>query len=342
MIRFSGIVHITGEHDTGKTLMAIGACDPSKIAFFHNDTKRPLTDRTDEEHNEIFGLYDNLIDKNLTYLETKDYFLEQLDKMKPGQYEGIVVDTWTRLEDALINYGKINAYKFREKTTMAAGQTYLWGQQWAEGRWYEASIISKMAKLAPYVCLVTHLKGHYLSGAKTGKEIPASSEVLDRVCNLRVWLRSNPNSGVPVALVLKRPSLSKVSTSGIEIINYLPRRLEPLPGEKSVWDTIDRYKENPVGNHPPSEKEKPTPFELSILDGILTNDQKEVWKANLLEQERKEEIEETLSNEQYEDFKKLVLENRDKGLGAISQLVGQKGFDYDLGQIQLILNGVGS
>ena len=335
-MKFNGIVHICGEHDTGKTLMAIGACHPSRVAFFHNDVKAPGIAASE------FGFYDDLVAKNLTYLQTKDHFLEEIDKFKPGQFDGIVIDTWTRIEDALINYGKLNATKFRENQTMAAGQTYRWGQEWQEGRWYEASIISKLSQLAPYVCLVTHLKDHYLAGKKTGKEVPASSETMDRVCNLRVWLRHNPDSGVPIALVLKRPSLTTITENGLEVINYLPRRIRPLPEEKSVWDAIDRYKANPVRATDLFDYEIPTKFELSILDGILTEDQKEIWRANKVEAEKQAEIEKSLENEEFEMVKAKILEIKDKQLPVIYQEIKAMpniNGNYDLGTISRILKG---
>lgn len=42
-------------------------------------------------------------------------------------------------------------------------------------------------------------------------------------------------------------------------------------------------KKKPFGNRAPEGSEIPTPFELSILDGILTDDQKEVWRAGIQE-----------------------------------------------------------
>lgn len=333
-MRFQGIVHITGEHDTGKTLMAIGACHPKRTIFFHNDVKAPGISPSE------FGFYIDLVSQNLTYLQTKDFFLEVLDSIRPGDYDGIVIDTWTRLGAALISYGKLNATKFRENQTMATGQIYRWGQEWNEGRWYEASIISKMSQLAPYVCLTTHLHDHYQGGAKTGKEVPDCSETLDRVCNLRVWLRHNRDSGVPIALVLKRPSLTKVTERGIEVVNYLPRRLDPKPGETSVWDVIEHYRDNPVDGRPLLNEEEPTEFELSILEGILTDDQKEVWRANLAEQKNKEKVEAELGNEEFELFRQEVLRLKDQPLPIIYQSIKAQ-FDgkYDMGQIDSVLRG---
>jgi hypothetical protein len=332
-MRFKGICHICGEHDTGKTLASIGACHPKRIAFFHNDVKSPGLSP------DSFGLYVDLASMNLTYLQTMEHVLSLIEGIKPGEFDGIIFDTWSRIGAALISYGKLNATKFRENQTMSAGQVYRWGQEWQEGRWYEASVISKLNQLAPYVCLVTHLSDHYLSGVKTGKEVPDCSETLDRVCNLRLWLRHNRDSGVPVALVLKRPSLTRITETGLEVVNYLPRKLKPLPGEKSIWDIMDRYRENPIDTHIPTEDEEPNEFELSILDGVLTGDQKEVWQANLREKEQQAKVERELLDNHYQEVKELVLSMRGQPLPVIYEAIKHHGEAYDIGFIVKTLNG---
>ena len=77
-------------------------------------------------------------------------------------------------------------------------------------------------------------------GAKTGKEIADISKTFDIVCNLRLWLRNNRDSGVPIALVLKRISKLEVTDDGILPVNVLPRRIKPLPDERTIWQSIDR------------------------------------------------------------------------------------------------------
>jgi hypothetical protein len=81
--------------------------------------------------------------------------------------------------------------------------------------------------------------------------------------------------------VLKRISKPTITKDGLQVVNILPRRIKPLESEQSIWQAIDRYWQKPIGNRKPEKDEEPTAFELSILDGILTEDQKEVWHANL-------------------------------------------------------------
>lgn len=332
------IVHITGEHDTGKTLAALGRVHPKKVAFFHDDVKDPGL-RPEE-----FGMYVDLVQetkrRNFTMLQMKDYVLGILETIESNEFEGIVFDTWTRFGTALKTWGKANATKFREQVTMAAGGKYLWGQQWGEGSKYEASVISAIASKAPYVCLVTHLKDHYIAEAPTGKQVPDAGKCLDRVCNLRLWLRHNEESGVPISLVLKRLSATRVTKKGLQVINVLPRRIKPLGSEQSVWEAIERYKKEPYGNRLPTKDETPTRYELSILDGILTKDQKEVWRANL----KASKDEEAFFEDTKDEAKELAQRLSNEGLNILEIVERLKeeypDNGYDVGKVgQLLVKG---
>ena len=61
----------------------------------------------------------------------------------------------------------------------------------------------------------------------------------------------------------------------------VPRKVTPLVSERSVWDAIWRYWEQPVGDRPPTADETPNAFELSILDGTLTADQRRTYNLIL-------------------------------------------------------------
>jgi len=155
-------------------------------------------------------------------------------------------------------------------------------QRWKDAYEYEASVISLLAQKAKCVFLITHLKDHNIEGVKTGKQIPDSSKTLNKVCNFRVWLKHNSqHSYLPTMLVLKRLSEVVVTKQGIKPINILPRRVQPYADEQSLWDAILRYKADPFMGREPRPDEVPNRHELAILDGLLTPDQREIWKANL-------------------------------------------------------------
>lgn len=185
-------------------------------------------------------------------------------------------------------------------------------EEWSETHRVESDVISALSRKCNALFLITHIKPQIKAGIKTGTFEPDCGKSFDRVCNMRLWLRHNPESGVPIALVLKRLGKVVLTKEGVKPVNVLPRKLVPLNEDSSVWDVINRYWDNPVGNREPTEDEVPTDFELSILDGVLTDSQKEMWQAELREKERQEKEEAALFEAQLaiikEDALKLATE----------------------------------
>lgn len=322
MTKLTGIIDIHGESGVGKTLMALGIAPPDQIAYLFDDVKRPPVDIKQ------LGYYTDLaqLRQGKKLLEYHDQVLEQI-KQIPDKCNVIIFDTWQRFGLSCQMWGKLHVDQLRERATMAAGQQFLYGQQWGEAYLYEVQVISQLANRFESVVLISHLKDHYESGAKTSKQEPNLGRDIPKACNFRVWLKRNPDSSVPIALVHKTISVTKYDKSGeLEIVNLLPRRLKPLESETSVWQVIERYRKDPFGNRKPTEDELPTEFELSILDGILTAEQKEIWHQNIKEKER-QAIEESLflQNEQ-ETVRERVQELKAEGLilPVIAQMIGDE------------------
>jgi len=281
----NGVLHITGEHDTGKTTMALECgAQPSRICAFDDDMKGQATVDDLVQAGFDFGAYHDLtqVDRGKTLLEFHDACLDLINAIKPGQFDVIIWDTWTRFANTCRMVVKANPGRFRGAEGWAASGRIKGAEMNKEGTLYEAQIIDQLTHLAPTVILVTHLKDQYLNNVNTGKEIPAHGRTLSRVSRMRVWLRQNPSGRpVPIALFLKRFDKKIVTEDGLRTVCVVPRKITPLDSERSVWDAIWRYWENPVGDRPPTPEETPNEFELSILDGILTPDQRRTYQMIL-------------------------------------------------------------
>jgi hypothetical protein len=273
MYKSTGIIHLTGEPDTGKTLAALGAYHPKSTAYFFDDVKRPSIDSSQ------FGLFVDMVSDNLKLLELYNIMMTKIDQL--DNYDCIIFDTWSRLGKAIRYYAKANPYEFREQSTFAPNGTIRSMEQWGETHNVEAQVISRLTQKCKALFLITHIKEKIIGGAKSGLYEPDCGKSFDKVCNMRLWFRHNEYSGVPIALVLKRISKVEITDDGLQIVNVLPRRITPLESETSIWQSVNRYWDNPIGNRRPVEGENPTSFELGILDGILTEDMKEVWRAEL-------------------------------------------------------------
>jgi len=298
--QLNGIIHVCGENDTGKTTFALECgADPNRILFFDDDVKGRATIRDMIESGILKGgenYYDlPSLSRGKRETDFHDAIMKILDGVKPGQFDAIIFDTWTRFASTCTAKVKANPDKYRQ---FWAHDGRIKGAEWIqEGQLLEASVTDHLLELTQTVILVTHLKDFYLNNAKVeGKQIPAASRTVSRVPRMRIWLRQNPSGRpVPIGLLLKRLDRKEmIEGKGIRTVNILPRKITPHDDEHSVWDSIWRYWANPVGDRVPLPEETPDEFELSILDSTLTRDQRRTF--NLMVEKglvEKEEVDNT-------------------------------------------------
>lgn len=276
---FSGLIHVTGEPDSGKTTFAMecGAV-PSRMAFIDDDVKGKTIVRQLEEGGEKFAIYHDLIKetKGLKELKFHEYCMNIVSEIVnyKGELDAVVWDTFTRFEQSFKPVVTSNPKNFKDFWSPMG--TIKGGEEWVEAQRFEAEVINRMLDKAKMVIVTTHLKPFRIGQKEVpGKFVPRSGAVLQEKSLFRLWLRRNPSGRpVPIALVLKRPSVRKVTNNGIRTINVLPQRISPLPNESSLWDTIARYYKEPFGDRVPAPDETPNEYELSILEGTLTPDQR--------------------------------------------------------------------
>ncbi len=276
----TGIIEVTGEHDTGKTSFALeSGAIPEHICFFDDDVKGRATINEFQEKHE-FGAYHDLAALNKGKTEVDYYFavMELFDAIKPDQFDTIILDTWPRFAKCLHSY--VITHKTEFKQHWSPKGSIKGAEEWVESQWLEARILGQLQEKASLVVVVSHLKDYYANNAKVaGKQIPATSRTLARVPTFRIWLKHNPASVVPIGLVLKRIATRKITDRGIRTISVLPRKIVPRATDESLWDTIAWYFENPVGLRQLRPDEIPDEYELSILNETLTKDQKRTLLA---------------------------------------------------------------
>lgn len=285
--RYSGIVHVTGSKGSGKTTLCLQVAPLKQIALFHSDVKYPGIDPKE------FGLFVDLqkLSEGKKLFELRQAVLDKLNSIKPGQYSAIVFDTWPRIGEAFRNWIIAHPNEIREKDAfvMRHNAQVVGSQTWKDAYEYEAHIIWKIHSLTGngFLGLITHTKEESQGGAKTGRDIPDASRILYQVANWQVWLIRNGH-GLPTVVSMKPLGEAKVKDGRYQMVNVLPDRFDCLPDDESVWDAIDRYRVNPFGNRTASDDEKPNEFELSIIRGTLTKEQKQIWQANLKAREVEE------------------------------------------------------
>lgn len=333
----TGIIQVTGPHDSGKTRYALECgASPKNTAFIDDDIKGRETVAQAQRDGFEFGFYADFVEqcKGKSLLEIHKAGIKLIDSL-PDNLDAIVWDTWTRFAGTFKAYVTANPLEFRALKEWPTMGQMKGATQWQESQIYEARILGELLNKAKLVILITHLKDHYgINDKKTGRLIPASSRTLNRIPIMRLWLLHTPGSPVPSALVLKRINRNKfVKGKGLRTVNILPRKIVPFLGDKkrpadeSLWDTIGWYYKNPMGNRKPLPHETPTVEELAILDGVLTKEQQQTlkWSLQIAAAELDESEAAELQAEQ-DDLKNKVqtLYNKGKRPGPIAKKLGLK------------------
>jgi hypothetical protein len=276
-VLFKGIVHVSGELDTGKTMFAFSCgAQPEDIAFIDDDIKGASVVDQIESQKKKLGFYRNLYDASsgLTELKFFDKGIEIISDMekevekRKKPFDAIIWDTWARFEGMFHPYVVTYPQKFRQY--WSPNGVIKGAEQWKASFNLESEILNRLQKVGKLVILTSHLKPETIPGGKkTGKFIPDCKQPVAQKSLLRVYLRHNPDGPYPIGLILKRISRQVVGDKGIEIVSVLPRKMKPF-----TWERIRWYWDNPIGDRPLDANEKPDEYELSILDGTLTEDQK--------------------------------------------------------------------
>lgn len=279
----SGTVEITGEHDSGKSLLAFQAMrDPNKFAFLDADTKgRELVDSLQKQV-KLGYYYDVVARRGSTPLPKQYPLILQAINAIPNDMEVIVFDNWKVVYDTARAHVTANRSEYGDNNFWKGDSEIIQGLTSKVARREEERLINLLRGKARLVLITSHLTDQYLNKKKTGVQVSDTSATFDQICYLRLRLRHNPNnSPVPVALVMKRFSKPVFADGVFDYVNVLPPKLTPLLGEKSIWHTIARYWDDPVGDRELLPEETPTLEEVAMMRGELTPLQREAWMAQL-------------------------------------------------------------
>lgn len=319
----TGLINVTGEPDTGKTSFALSSgAAPERTAFIDDDVKGGSTVKEVIASGHKFGYYRDLV-KEAEGLREIDFhnlclqIIHDLEAMK-GNLDVIVWDTWTKFENTFQPVVVSSPLRFRQYYS-AMGQIK-GAEQWQASFDYEAIVLAKLVNIAPLVIVTSHLK----KDQTRVRDIAESKKPLVQKSRMRVWLRHNPDAPQPIGLMLKRLLKMTVTDEGMVPVNVTHRKVKPL-----TWKRLIHFWENPVGDNPPTAEERLSEYELSILDGVLTRDQKEALKLAVIEAEKEREQEKAIEEAARNDPRPQ------DGIKFIGRVKSE--FGLDLKQVQDIL-----
>lgn len=230
----------TGEFATGKTILGLSIA-PGVHPEGHPFAGKPRTLYLDLEKSGATygGTGCHRIDvpaelakvhgANYTAKQVAEWFNELPSKLKPGQFDCIVVDPVNDIESGEVDVVRGNP----------AAHGYTKGQFDNSVALLMAAMKAHWKRLLMQYCNVcqcffftTHLRDEFKGGKPSGKREPRGKETLAELASLYLWLERLPDekgvvSDKPSAIVLKqRLADTRMNAAGeLEIVNLMPPRI---------------------------------------------------------------------------------------------------------------------
>lgn len=324
---FSNVmIQVTGESDTGKTKFALqSGARPEETCFLDADVKGRATVQQIRKAGMEFGYYRDLVSETEGMREVDHHnhclsIIKEIEGLDASKRKVIVWDTFEPFEKTFKPVVMSDSKRFRQYySTMGPIKG---AEEWLASFDYEAEIINRIVNACQLFIAVNHVKGFNVNGKRVeGKVVCDCKKPMIQKSLMRIWVRHNPHGAVPIGLVMKRMGRDMWEDGvGIRTVNVLPRKLTPQPDDRSLWDVIGRYWADPIGNRPPRLDETPDAFELSILEGTLTEDQRMILRAAIQAEAENEELVEIETNELA--LRVAELKGEGKSLPAIAKELG--------------------
>lgn len=282
-VPYRGIIEIVGDHDVGKTIAALQVVYPyKKTVFVDDDIKGDATVQQMREAGTEFEQYINLgeMRRTLGKTPTADQLMEEvvdptIENIISKKHDAIIWDTWRIVYESARIHVDRNQNKYNKVVNFRGNSQIIQGLVSKVARMIERDYLEALKDSCDLLVITHHVKDNWVGGVSVGK-IPESSRTFNEICNMRMWLRRNPMSKVPIILFLKRPSLPKPGKSGRpKFVNVVPLKVTPTDKDNSIWDALERYEENPFESRNPRFDETPTPEELATISGTLTLEQRQ-------------------------------------------------------------------
>lgn len=288
---------ITGEHESGKTTMAITACPGNETLVYdfeksskpyENDLGFVRVDVPDEMQAKFKG--------KAKPIDVFKWWVEHIRSIPRGQYRVIVVDPASDIEQGLADYVASNPREFNRTPGQYMKMS---GLMWGDMKAYWKNILADIAARCETFFFVVHM-GTVWKGDKPSKERKAKGKAtLFELASLYLKMERNKDKSVRPSAVVLKTRLSKMQvnqeTGEVDIKPVLPPRI-PVATPHAIRQYCLK----------PADYDNLKPEEL-IGQTSLTEDEKLMLRAEIAEAER----DTALANNEIE-------ERQTKRLGGVS------------------------
>lgn len=218
---------ITGEHESGKTTLAITACPgPETLVYdfekssksYENDLGFHRIDVPDEMQVKLGG--------KAKPIDVFKWWIAHVRSIKPGQYRVIVVDPASDIEQGLADYVNANPREFNRTPGQYMKMS---GLMWGDMKAFWKSILADIAARCETFFFVVHM-GTVWKGDRPSKERKAKGKAtLFELASLYLKMERNKDVSVKPSAVVLKTRLSKMvvnhETGEVDIKPILPPRI---------------------------------------------------------------------------------------------------------------------
>lgn len=245
----------TGEFATGKTILGLSIA-PGVHPGSHEFASKPRTLYLDLEKSgatyggtgclriDVPAELAKLHGANYTAKQVAEWFNLLPSKLKPGQFDVIVVDPVNDVESGEVDVVKQNPTAHGYTANQFSQSV---GLLMAAMKAHWKKLLMSYSNVCRCFFFTTHLRDEFKGGRPSGKREPRGKETLAELASLYLWLeRSADDKGnvpdKPSAIVLKqRLADTRMNAAGeLEIVNLMPPRI-PV----ATVQEIRRYIANP-------------------------------------------------------------------------------------------------
>lgn len=337
----NGILNVTGQSGVGKTSFATEgfAQDPKKIAVISWDVKH-------FEGEDQIGFY-----RSLAYImsEKDKYSDPQIEMMEashqafkdlPPDLDILVLDAWEVFSKSLAGYVQKHRMELK-KNWFGANQFWLTLEIRGHAHTYEAALLDAFQRRAKQVVVINHLQNEFNDqNQPTGRQLPASSRSVIQKSGVRIWLIPNGDKPYPRGLVIKNTSQkSFVKGKGLRTVAVLPQKLsydvvDTSQEYVSLWDVINHYESNPVGNRELKLYERMNENEHALVEAAL------IEQVEATEEEKQQEKQNNRLNQLLSDSKivEFVQGNIGKSAPILYKMAQKAELELDVADIQILLD----
>jgi hypothetical protein len=312
-----GMVAVISNYGVGKTTFALECgYHPRDMIFINDDVKEVGFENEFKEYVDLVA-----ISKKKKLLDLHVHCLDLIKRLPKSKV--IIWDTWTQFQSTFPVYVKAHLNEFRNPNEWSAMGKMKTGEIYKEAYRYEGAILSELKTKCDLLILTFHLKQHYENNVAIPNKLkPGHDRAIEKYADLRIWLTPNPDDQIPIGLVMKNISKRYVTENGIRTSQVLPLRLP-----YANWNHISDYWDEPIGDRETLDYERPNEFELSLIEGTLTLEDKRLYEASLSLVEKKEAQEQAdylLAKQSQEEAVKEYISTNLNGLPTPAKVKGLK------------------